>query len=1626
MVELNPFDQDMADPNRQTLLDTFGQEGFAAGFKQLGQMVTPQSLYGGASVDTVMNDFVEFSPYGDVKDALSGFNPKSGLDPLERSLALLPVAGFTVGGWKLGQALLNHWQAEKLRSQQVASMQIAPLYMPGEGFPDPLAEVDPSARRDGLGDSTLTPQEQQRANQLRQLEHIIYGTDNTLTHRGRILTAPDWDTLVDVIGGDYDKSRRTLEAIGNGVIRETGDAFMNAVDQKGNPIPKDYVTFTAAKYALASWRTAQDQGALIMFDDQGQYMVPDMVEDVGRMFDSRDLHRVVQLQAALTRYAVGPDLVVTPQVEIAGVVFNDADIFAPPVVMLGVRALPNQRVFGPDGELLITQDQLADRMWNLNPEALIGDFAANIIKGVTEAEKSPGAALRGKTWYRRANNSILRFSEMTGADPGTVSAVISGMSMRTNWLPDNLVGALHVMMRYTLPDLDPHSPEYRQIIKDTLEAGMWGRELRDSSSQELRKHLGEDPKAYIEYFSNVDSVANTKGSSMGQTLEKQRQNVIDLMIEGLPPDLVLRMAKTNNFATNLNDPGRFDPVTIDAHSDSLLWGTVHSPEPIGSKTQQNTVFRIDNIMAMDRDVVLRTAPGSKNDVTAGDLQDVVRRMREDGVPDADIEKRLKNVQLVPHPRSARVYQAQVEAHHVAARELGVETGNKVQSESWGPMKANRASKDVLIHDKSIPAHIEANPLYQKTPLGYTANASPELRSAVPEGTVSSRKSKPDAKGDPAHPIVVFGKGDGTTEVWADLTVPGVEDSLRHLVPAGPVEGPFSRMVPREARQVPMVETELGRLAEQVDDRGIPVAAESRTFVGDEHPALKPGNRMVIEALDADAAAEIQMIAETAEVPLKVTTRPVAHRRAGQSRESLTASEVTQMGRAGLVNPHTSPLVTSDWIAISAFQNEGQLPGVTPGKNRARNRALKQRLITKVRQMNNVSRAEAEAMVHETTGRYDGEVEDSFVVFGLDYQSALELAEAFNQNSVATRNGLIYPVYDPKTGKPTGEYTMNPATGEFEFADASLEGADNWTQFHLPESEGEYGMSASYNAGYDFDTQVPVQGALNDLMGSSAQQSPSSRVQVEIELGGLDTHVPWHVTDQVWNEIQASGKAASSSAYVHGDLWRPPGTTRVGEHVVQGGGQTASWRSKNATEGAATVDVPHAEAAGLGRATGQESAVYRTKEAAADKLLADAAEGQQVFEIPGEIVIDVPDLNPRVIEQGLPVLEWSEELRQGAQFKLVFNEGGPPVLTWDEGSPGYRQGFTRPDNEVMVVPNRSGGRTTLHEIRTTNPDLVGPSRQALAAIGYPLESSEQVFVESVQRPADVMNVIRPPDRQAWELHEAKTSPFIEVEEKNFGNPDRPPQYETRERDLGLKAELETRLGGEVARFELFDDVSESVAQEVVDTVVGMTGKSDRYVQFVEETGGVHPSVFQSKHLPGGIFAGTIDMSHVMGATELGGRYRAQRQVVLSTQYMQAVEFLGAERLRGVKQEVRGRYNYAADGVHPIEGVMIHEAGHVVHSAVALFDTDLLVALDDRVWNVIAGLPTIERDAISRYAQRSQFEFFAEAFYQVVSGDPNVNPEVKRLVNDVVRATHLMEGKVASPELKSLIEGTYDGS
>src|SRR5690606_40411720 len=82
-------------------------------------MLLPQAgTTGQVGLGDLLAQFVEYSRLGDVMDVGAALDPNSGLDPLERAVAALPLIG---GGLSLGYAGTRAAQRHRQRSEEHTS-----------------------------------------------------------------------------------------------------------------------------------------------------------------------------------------------------------------------------------------------------------------------------------------------------------------------------------------------------------------------------------------------------------------------------------------------------------------------------------------------------------------------------------------------------------------------------------------------------------------------------------------------------------------------------------------------------------------------------------------------------------------------------------------------------------------------------------------------------------------------------------------------------------------------------------------------------------------------------------------------------------------------------------------------------------------------------------------------------------------------------------------------------------------------------------------------------------------------------------------------------------------------------------------------------------------------------------------------------------------------------------------------------------------------------------------------------------------------------------------------------------------------------------------------------------------
>ena len=1562
----------MADRDRETLTEQIGSgydEGgllgaVGAGVKGAAEMMLPQG--------SVFQDFVEFSPVGDVQDAAMAVNPDSDLDWLERGLALLPVAGFTTaatfGAQRAYVANKQTTRQQEFTTTDFGEEVFAQSTTPEAGTPYGFFQGDGSdlSRRNQA--ARLSQEQELGANMWRQ----------------RIATSETFEDLAlgviradGAVGKAFDENilLGTLRAIGNQIVAEAGPDVYGAPDMSFENSP-DVQALVAAQSATLRWLRAAEEGILKYEAGDGTLGLVnqgDTVRTLGTLPKSeadlaKHLDSIVRLELGAKRLGLGPgSLAPTPQTRVGEIVIGKDGSVDLLVSAVG-ELLPTTRLVGREVQTLDNKGALSDRLDVIDYETLVGDGAVNLVNQI-EGEMDRGRFAESSTWYERANGSAQYLAGVTGLHPSTVGAVISSLSPRTSWAPDNLVASVHAVLRYST-DLDPFSPEYREHFKKSILAGDWVEDLYRNSNQALRAQFKNDHVGLLDFYADIANLETKKGNVRGMSLKDAQNRVKDILGLGIPWEMVLRHTKTHEFAHLIGDPSSFFSAVIDVHSNNAFFGTTYAGEPKGSgQTRRLSDAELDAGYQFE-------TTGRK--LTRAMFDEARQKMEDAGFPKAEIERKLEAYREVPSETVARRYRAQRLAHQLAAKQLGLDTANQAQSTSWIPskfvkdligkkrmqarrareayeagvdvaqgtlfdtfegsksealLKARQELESVLqyaVWDRSIVNHAEGNPTTEMPVPGLTARATDSLDNLSTHvmSALAAKQSSNSVGTRASEPIVVRPNNDGSVSVFADPEFEGALDSLRHLAPTAWSAGSYRVMVPRKPRMVRNVDEHVQHLADQVAADGLPVYGNVYTRVGDTADGLAAGNRMVFDVSSMEQADALAAKVTQVGFPFKTEVR--------QTARSSLASPRTRIGFEDLADWDNAVapggvFETQDWITMSA---EGG--SLTDAELRADLEALGVEPI-------------------RVDGVYDSGNEPSYVAFGVKYADVVRLGRKYGQKSVATRNGLIFT-----TGENAG--TFWPATGEFDYGKQAEAFEFGHTSIQLPD-----GSRRTFVSHYDSDAAVELPADVNSLhLAGSAQQSVS---QVVVDLGGVEAGVDWKYTDRVWEQLSKDPAVSNAAAYLHGDLWRPEGTEKVFEHsYADGAGRMSSIRSRNGSwsdRNASPVYVRRrdahqvAEIEGVGsvRPRAQAKKLWQID----DDLNTARIDGDIELHFPPGTQVDFPH------ERTGP-LRFEIDGVGVRQATMVLSEG-VPQLTFLPG------GMSGPG--MVQIDIKNGRVSALSGMSRTDVDK---TIDALGAMGVDPSSINLDRVNLVDGTGEVEytpNRITDADNLQKELVRGRPSP--ETSERN--------------RLATLKVGEAAGLNPlESARIVTSDVVTDTQSEILTDTLSGLFGaaESGPLKRFTDEFGPLPSELFSSQLMPGGIQVATImGRKNAGGGVILGGNI-PYRGITLN-------ERLFAGHAAGNLVDRPGMN--AGHGHDRIEVVVVHEFGHIVHQATyGRGRVDWIDGQINQATSELNGWLGVRR-TLSHYATESNHEFFAEAFAEAVF-NPDAPVPIKNLIRTVL--------------------------
>jgi hypothetical protein len=1157
--------------DRVGLQETFQTQGIGAGLKQLGSMMVPGSWQDpNANAGTVLQDMVEFSPVGDIKDLIAGITGKQGewkLDPYERVAAILFSAAPALGMYHIATKVNSNYKldaydaAQKLASiertgQVVEEVQASMLPPKGEPITVPQ----------GVEPPTFGPIDQ------RGHYKMVQGAATTAARRESevysVFDAQSFKHLAQIVSGharrldtdqttgkgapferDLTAAEENLRIIGKRVIEKSEPGLYAVPDE--NNIDPDVVKqeLTAAIMASGSFLRAVELGLIDGMDGAKarQFLETQALNSVDQHVNMLDA--VADLQTKLQGAFVGPDLVVTPQMRMEKIIW-DPNGPEPVKLIQGLITdmFPTTRIFDHQTGRLRNKAAMNDRLKKADWRSLVGEMAGNVARMLEEERiANPERYARSINWYPHANATALYLSNVTGKPSTRIAGLLSVLSPRSQWVPQNLVGAIHLALRYGT-ELDPRSPEYKEHFANAVNAGGWAEDLYRESSQSVKKKftLGDgtpDLEGIVAYWGDWDLQSRPAHGEMGvtgATMDIKKLGAQMFMQTDIPLQMILRAAKTHEFGYLIDNPRAPNPVAMDAHSDKDTLGFLYAPEPLGSKGYRTLKEGED---------YYSKATGLT--YTQEEIKLAADELRRLGWDETRIEKQMNTFLRVLDDTSLHRYNAQRAAIAVAAQAMGLEFTHSAQAASWvnGREKRDhvrallkkenltrRELEEVLrdaVSDWAIPDHLEGNPKMTPPVWAITSNISENL-DTIDDLTVETvKKMKPTGRANtPGTAVITSSLEDGSMVVFAATDIKGVREVLRHAAPTSIRVGKFQAMVPRKPHIVRNVRQHMKDLTSQVDTKGNPVVGESRMYMATADGLYLPqhvGNWFIME-LDPKQLDRFLNHAKGLEGALDPIVQPgVVASRNALNRKQYTMEELDQVPLERWYDQENSPLVTNDWVAISS-----QTDVFDP--------ELHEQLAQDIRDMG--------GKPVQAAGSYMGDTEPSWFAFGLDYNQAQTLREKYNQESFSTPRGLVYAD------------KLVPATGPLVFGKKAYQ-RPGFTSLALPDGrEMVFSQEFDSDASSDYDPKLQ----------QSFTPTTSKRVRVGFNLGA-DVGLDFHVTDKIWKELRNQPGVLSAEAHLHGGAFHPTQLERVYETVyADQSGQVGLWRTGQDNGGANQYDV----------------------------------------------------------------------------------------------------------------------------------------------------------------------------------------------------------------------------------------------------------------------------------------------------------------------------------------------------------------------------------------------------------------------------------------------------------------------
>lgn len=874
--------------------------GFAAGLVSMG--LPTAGMPGQRSLEDIARNMTEFTGIGDVADLSVAADPSSGMDPLERVLAALPFLG--VGGLAAHAHYRNrvatktaeaHYrkQVDQIRldtREALASMSPVPGQVPIEF---------PTTPEQG---AALT--EKAHSSEARQTAQFEYSRRHWVQENPQIdavLSAASWEELREQT---RDVARVMPAAVGEALVQEMPPGTY------GTEVP----ALVAAKSALAK---------AMKLAEEGRLKLPDSPQD--------QLLALVDLEKATTMMGIGPDLEVNVHGELVDVRWDPEQRRTRVFAGLHGDLLPSEKLYDHDrSQPVRSRTDLEKRLARVSYNSLVGHMAVNLRKVVERALTTKEGRQRlahGAEWYFKAHKTAKALADATSMTIHQAAGVISALSPRTFWMPDNIVGAVHLALQ-TRTDLVPGSPEYTQTFSQIVQAGGWGDELLRMETQPstafnpergvrhpvpARNRFSSVPQA-LEFYADPENFKTGTGHIRGTQLEKNREAALNIMA-GLPWQMQLRASKTHQFASLIADPTQIDLAVIDAWSNRATLGSIHVGEPLGSRGDT----RLSSDVYYD--------PFTKAEIRAEDIDAHVERVGDELGYDKAKRKALANViRRIPNRAALERYRAQMLAHALLRDEMGLEFNHQAQAGVWteiremmdstveGPYSVNDVINAARLgtFDDTIIRLVEGDADLSLNPAGMVFDIA-ELDEVVPLPAELGKARK-------GQPVILEPTVSGRVVPWVDTTDRRAIELVRHAVPSGIRVGDYEAFVPAAPKQVLRVEDHLKDVGQLRDDKGAVVGAQVRTYVGNVPPTgTLPGTH-----IEVDVDAGVDPAGFLSELTMG-TDLLVQEKTAFPSQVSQTATGRQKVSNAAWnaipKERRQQFLEESDWVGMTAWRSD---------------------------------------------------------------------------------------------------------------------------------------------------------------------------------------------------------------------------------------------------------------------------------------------------------------------------------------------------------------------------------------------------------------------------------------------------------------------------------------------------------------------------------------------------------------------------------------------------------------------------------------------------------------------------------------------------------------------------------